>query len=159
MTAWESLLWTLWVPKVRSAIKYVPQIRSQADCRSNDWDATSPHLAVHLLESWDPLLPDFIRDNILEQLILPKVRKAVETWDSRPSRSGKPPRSLAGIVFPWLPLLGERVEEILGEGKRRIRSVMRNWIVKDGVPPELLRWKKDVSCLGLKFHYSLTHIV
>jgi tuftelin-interacting protein 11 len=81
----------------------------------------------------------------LDQLVLPKVKKAVEQWDARPSRSGKPPKSLAGIVFPWLPLLGERVEEVLGDAKRRIRSVMRAWVVKDGVPPELARWKKDVS--------------
>ncbi|KAK4686900.1 tuftelin-interacting protein 11, partial [Tremellales sp. Uapishka_1] len=131
MTAWESLLWTLWMPKVRSAI-------------NNDWDASSPHVAVHLLESWESILPQFIRDNVLDQLILPKVKKTVESWDPRPSRSGKPPKSLAGIVFPWLPLLGDRVEEVLSEGKRRIKSVMRAWVVKDGVPEELTRWKKDI---------------
>lgn len=107
----------------------------------------SPHAAVHLLESWNPILPPFIRDHVFDQLILPKVKKAVDEWDGRPSRTGKS-RSLAGIVFPWLPLLGERVEEVLEGAKRRIRSVMRSWAVKDGVPEELVRWRTDVSKLG-----------
>jgi tuftelin-interacting protein 11 len=47
-------------------------------------------------------------------------------------------------VFPWLPLLGERIEDVLDGAKRRIRSVLRNWVVKDGVPEELSRWRKDV---------------
>jgi len=96
------------------------------------------------VESWDSILPPFIRDNVIDQLVLPKVKKAVDDWDGQPSRTGKH-RSPAGVVFPWLPLLGERVEEILEGAKRRIRSVMRSWVARDGVPDELSRWKKDVS--------------
>ncbi|OCF31369.1 tuftelin-interacting protein 11 [Kwoniella heveanensis BCC8398] len=131
MTAWESLLWSSWIPKVRSSI-------------NNDWDPASPDAAVHLLESWDPILPPFIRDNVLDQLILPKVKAAIEMWDPRKARLSKSSRSLASIVFPWLPLLGDRSEEILDGAKRRIRSVLRNWVVKDGVPEELGRWRNDV---------------
>lgn len=85
-----------------------------------------------------------MRDNILDQLILPKVKKAVDEWSPKPSRSGKV-RSLAGIVFPWLPLLGTRIEEIMELAKRRIKSVLRSWVVRDGVPGELEKWRKDVS--------------
>ncbi|WWC97836.1 hypothetical protein V866_004723 [Kwoniella sp. B9012] len=131
MSAWESLLWSLWLPKVRSAI-------------NNDWDPSSPHAAVHLLESWEPILPAFIRDNVMDQLILPKVKAAIEQWDPRRSKYGKQAGSLASIVFPWLPLLGDRGDDILEGAKRRIRSVLRNWVVKDGVPDELARWKKNV---------------
>ena len=111
---------------------------------SNEWSASAPQVAVHLLESWAPILPAFIHDNILDQLILPKVRQAMEEWDGRSSRSGKT-RSLSSIVFPWLPLLGHRMEEVLEAAKRRIRHVMRKWVVRDGVPEELSRWRKDVS--------------
>ncbi|KAK8843422.1 hypothetical protein IAR55_007079 [Kwoniella newhampshirensis] len=131
MTAWESLIWSLWLPKVRSTI-------------NNDWDPLRPHPAVHLLESWDSILPLFIRDNILDQLVLPKVKTTVEHWDPRKNTLEKKPKSLASIVFPWLPLLGERVEEVLEGAKRRIRSFLRSWVVKDGVPEELAHWKKDV---------------
>lgn len=99
-----------------------------------------------LLESWTPILPPFIRDNILDQLILPKIKKAVDEWSPKPSRSGKV-RSLAGVVFPWLSLLGPRMEEVVELAKRRIRSVLRGWQVNEGVPAELAKWRKDVSHL------------
>ena len=97
------------------------------------------------MESWNPILPAFIRDNILDQLVLPKVKKAVDAWDPKRSKVGSVRISLAGIVFPWLPMLGDRVEEVLGDAKRRIKSVMRNWSIRDPPPEELVRWKKDVS--------------
>ena len=124
--------------------------------RSNEWNAASSYEAVHLIEAWEPILPPFIRDNILDQLILPKLRKAVEEWNGRPSKSGKP-RMLAGIVFPWLPLLGERAEEVLEAAKRRIRSVMRSWTVRSGVVEELTKWRKDVSIFWLT-HYIFTEV-
>ena len=92
------------------------------------------------------ILSPFIRDNVLDQLILPKLKKAVDEWDGRPSRSGKI-RSLAGMVFPWLPLLGEQAEEVLDGAKRRLRSFLRSWSVKNGLPEDLSRWKTDVSLL------------
>lgn len=117
---------------------------------------------MHLLETWSSILPAFMRDNIIDQLILPKVKQAVEDWTPKPSRSGKV-RSLAGIVFPWLPLLGLRMEETTELAKRRIRSVLRSWVVRDGVPAELEKWRKDVSALLFLFsartrldHPSLT---
>ncbi|OXH30890.1 tuftelin-interacting protein 11 [Cryptococcus neoformans] len=131
MTAWESLIWHLWVPKVRSAI-------------NNEWDPLSPNDAVHLVESWEPILPLFVKDNILDQLVLPKVKVAIEQWDPKRNKRERRPKSLASIVFPWLPLLGERVDEVMDLAKRRIRHVMRSWVVKDGVPEELSRWRKDV---------------
>ncbi len=100
---------------------------SRADV-SNEWDASKP-FQRSLLESWSPILPHFIRDNILDQLILPKVKAAVERWGSR---RGEGSTSLANLVFPWLPLLGERMEEVLEDAKRRIRHVLKNWVVKDG---------------------------
>jgi tuftelin-interacting protein 11 len=126
MTAWESVIWNLWLPKVRSTI-------------NNDWDAHHPRAAIHLIESWEPILPAFIRDNILDQLILPKVRKAVDEWDTK-----RQTVSLYKIVWPWFSVLGERMDEILEASKRRIRSILRHWVVKDGVPKELGRWKKDI---------------
>ncbi|KAL7421203.1 hypothetical protein Q5752_004088 [Cryptotrichosporon argae] len=131
MTAWESLLWNMWLPPVRSAI-------------NNEWAPEQPLQAVHLLESWAPLLSPFITHNILDQLVLPKLRRAMEAWDGRPARTGKPAKSLAGMLFPWLPVLGTRSGEVLDDGKRRVRSLVRRWNVGDGVPAELARWKADV---------------
>lgn len=130
MTAWESFLWHRWLPKVRSAI-------------NNEWTPENPWPAVHLVESWDSLLPDFIRDNVLDQLVLPKVKDALESTSGRAVRGNKQ-ASLASMLFPWLPLLGERHNELLEEGKRRIRAVLRRWKPSEGVPKDLLPWKRDI---------------
>lgn len=113
---------------------------------------------MHLLESWDPLLPPFIRDNVIDQLVLPKVKAAADEWDPRRSKAVKGPKSLAGVIFPWLPLLGSRVEDVMDGAKRRLRTALRKWVVKDGVADELSRWKKDVST-SLFVYSSLTRQV
>jgi len=48
---------------------------------------------------------------------------------------------LHAIIFPWLPHVGLRVEEVLGDARRKLKSQMRGWTPIDGVPPDILVWK------------------
>ncbi|KAF7317000.1 G-patch domain-containing protein [Mycena chlorophos] len=123
MTPFESLLWNVWLPKVRTAI-------------NNDWDPQDPQPATRLYEAWAAFLPPFIRDNILDQLILPKVKKAVADWN--PKRATV---TLRNIVFPWLPHLGLRMEDVVGDARRKIKGLLRSWTVTDEVPVDLGAWK------------------
>jgi tuftelin-interacting protein 11 len=127
MTPFESLLWNVWLPRVRSSI-------------NNDWDPCKPQPAVRLYEAWATFLPPFIRDNFLDQLILPKVSKAVADWNLR--RSDVP---LKTLVFPWLPHVGLRMEEFLGDARRKIKSVLRGWDITEGVPDDLVAWREVFS--------------
>ncbi|EIW79317.1 TFP11-domain-containing protein, partial [Coniophora puteana RWD-64-598 SS2] len=128
MTPFESLLWNVWLPRVRTTV-------------NNDWDPYDATPAVKLYETWSSFLPPFVRDNILDQLILPKVSKAVADWS--PKRMG----SLQSLVFPWLPHLGLRMEDVMNEAKRKLRSVLRSWTVADDIPSDLKTWKSvfDIS--------------
>lgn len=126
MTPFESLLWNVWLPKVRTSL-------------NNDWSPEIPQPAVKLYEAWSTFLPPFIRDNMLDQLILPKVQKTVADWNPRRS-----PVSLQTIVFPWLPHVGLRLEDVVGDAKRKMRSLLRAWSVEDDMPKNLVAWK-DVS--------------
>lgn len=126
MTPFESLLWNVWLPKVRTSL-------------NNDWSAEEPQQAVKLYELWSAFLPTFIRDNLLDQLIVPKVQKAVANWNPRQAKV-----PLGTIVFPWLPFVGTRMEDIVGDGKRKIRNLIRGWIIDEAVPNDLIAWK-DVS--------------
>jgi tuftelin-interacting protein 11 len=127
MTPFESLLWNVWLPRVRSSI-------------NNDWDPCKPQPAVRLYEAWATFLPPFIRDNFLDQLILPKVSKAVADWNLR--RSDVP---LKILVFPWLPHVGLRMEELLGDARRKLKSVLRGWDITEGVPDDLVAWREVFS--------------
>lgn len=138
MTAFEALLWTQWLPRVRSAV--------------NTWSPTDAGPLVDLFVAWRPLLPQFLQDNIFDQLVLPKVSAAIADWDPRSTSTG----SLHGIVFPWLEHAGrERMEDILDQSKRRVRGWLGSWRAKDGVPKGLAVWrdvfsKKDWDSLMLK---------
>ncbi|KAG6891177.1 hypothetical protein C0995_008429 [Termitomyces sp. Mi166 len=124
MTPFESLLWNVWLPKVRT-------------CINNDWSPEIPVPAIKLYEAWCTFLPAFIRDNVLYQLILPKVQKAVDNWNPKRDQV-----SLQSIIFPWLPHVGLRMEDVLGDARRKIKSLLRSWMVGEKVPAELPAWKE-----------------
>lgn len=128
MTPFESLLWNVWLPRLRTSL-------------NNDWAPQDPTPAVKLYEAWSTFLPPFIRDNVLDQLILPKVHKAVADWSAR-----KDTVSLRALVFPWLPHLGLRLEEVLGDAKRKVKSLLRAWTTDEEVPKDLKAWKEVRSC-------------
>ncbi|KDE07376.1 hypothetical protein MVLG_02417 [Microbotryum lychnidis-dioicae p1A1 Lamole] len=132
MSAYETMLWTIWLPRVRTAI-------------NNYWSAADPTPVVQLYQAWFPLLPRFLIDNFLDQLVLPKVLQAIQEWT--PTRRGsalkmaRPP--LHQIVFPWLEVVGQqgRAEGVLDESKRRVRGWLKGWKSSDGVPQGLEAWK------------------
>ncbi|KAE9388629.1 TFP11-domain-containing protein [Gymnopus androsaceus JB14] len=107
MTLFKSLLWNVWLPKVRTAI-------------NNEWSPKAPQPALKLYEAWSTFLPLFIRDNMLDQLILPKVQKAVADWNAKLDQV-----LLQTIVFPWLPHVGLFV----GDARRKLKSLLRIWIL------------------------------
>ncbi|KAG7439779.1 TFP11-domain-containing protein [Guyanagaster necrorhizus] len=123
MTPFESLLWCVWLPRVRTSI-------------NNEWSAQSPGSAVKLYEAWSSFLPTFISDNFLDQLILPKVQKAVSTW-----RHKQDTVTLQAIVFPWLPHVGLRLEEVIGDARRKVKNLLRSWMAGDDIPKDLIAWK------------------
>ncbi|GAA5905277.1 uncharacterized protein JCM6883_006345 [Sporobolomyces salmoneus] len=133
MTAFESFMWTVWLPKIRSAI-------------NNDWSASNPSPAIALFTTWSPLLPSFLFSNILDQLILPKLSSAISDWSPSSYKRGQAP-GLHTIVFPWLEVAGEeRMEGLLEECKRRVRGwVKTGWKAKEGVPQGLEVWKDAFS--------------
>ena len=138
MTPYESLLWNSWLPRVRSSL-------------NNDWSPEDPLPAVRLYEAWSSFLPPFIRDNFFDQLVLPKVNKAVGDWNPRKSTV-----SLQKLVFPWLPHIGLRLDEVLGDARRKVRSVLRAWTVSDAIPEDLGAWREVCSSSSIARAAALT---
>jgi len=143
MTPFDSWLWHAWLPRVRSAI-------------NNEWAVEVPQPVIRLYEVWANFLPGFIRDNFFDQLVLPKLQKAIADWSPRKSNA-----PLHSLIFPWLPHVGLRVEEVLGDARRKLKSQMRGWTPSDGIPLDFLVWK-DVRCVILSHWRKLissTHLI
>ncbi|KAH8926489.1 TFP11-domain-containing protein [Atractiella rhizophila] len=126
MTAFESLMWNSWLPKVRSAI-------------NNRWDPSDSTPVIELFKSHAPILPSFISDNFIAQLLIPKLLSSIASWNPRS------PHSLASVVLPWLEVVGERpLEPVVEEAKRKVAWWMKGWRVRDGFP-SIGVWKGVMS--------------
>ncbi|KAF9183347.1 hypothetical protein BGZ51_002730 [Haplosporangium sp. Z 767] len=115
MTAYESLLNHHWLPKVRTAL-------------NNEWNARDCDPVIELLEAWaPPLLPLFIQDNIVTQLILPKLQKEIDQWSPKDSLM------LHTFIHPWLPVIGAARldQELFGDIRRKLASGLAAWHVLD----------------------------
>ncbi|CAG8655416.1 10587_t:CDS:10 [Acaulospora morrowiae] len=124
MTPYESMMYSVWLPKVRSAI-------------NNSWNARDFDPVIRLLENWNPLLPVFICDNITNQLIMPKLMREVDMWN---------PKTDTGMIHqwlhPWLPLLGERMDPLYVTIRQKFRLILQNWDPTDSLAFAILKpWK------------------
>jgi len=128
MTPFESMMFTIWLPKVRSAI-------------NNTWNPREPEPIIQLLEAWTPpVLPLFIYENIIDQLILPKLSKAVSDWDPR-----NDPVQIHTWIHPWLPTLKAwRLSGIFTSIRQKLAVVLRQWHPSDESALHILQPWKDV---------------
>ncbi|KAI8845591.1 GC-rich sequence DNA-binding factor-like protein-domain-containing protein [Chytridium lagenaria] len=137
MTPFEALLYNVWLPSVRSAI-------------NNSWSASNPDPFIHLLEAWYPttvipeissvhgilehtnpkspqILPPWLFANILTQLLMPKLRRAVDDWN--PKKLGQ--IAVHTWLFPWLPVLGEMFHELFEPVQRKFAIMFSEWFPDD----------------------------
>jgi tuftelin-interacting protein 11 len=130
-TPYESMMYTVWFPKVRSAI-------------TNTWDVYDPTPLQALLEAWEGLIPSFILSQILDKLIVPKLDEAVAAWNPKKKRSASPPHLW---LFPWLQFLaGHHVDPksssgLVSDVKRKFRHLIDAWDFRRGVIPGLQQWR------------------
>ncbi|GES77671.1 TFP11-domain-containing protein [Rhizophagus clarus] len=110
MTPYESMMYSVWLPKIRSAI-------------NNMWNVRDYDPAIKLLENWKPpLLPMFIYDNIIDQLIMPKLTREVDSWNPNTDT-----QMIHQWLHPWLPLLRERMEPLYLTIRQKFRSSLQRW--------------------------------
>lgn len=88
---YSSLLLSSIVPLFRTAVE--------------EWDPRNHQPMAALLDAWSKLLPVWTLDNILEQIVLPRIVRCVEAWD--PMSDTVPVHIW---ILPWTGLLGDKME-------------------------------------------------
>lgn len=137
-TPFESLIYTIWLPKIRSAITH--------------WDVHDPQPLIALVQSWRQLLPSFVFSNLMDQLIIQRLSSALQSWNPRKHKHHKHQKKADSALphiwlFPWLPLLPpyhldpKSTSSLLGDVKRKFRLVLDTWDISQGVLPGLSEWR------------------
>ncbi|XP_071871331.1 tuftelin-interacting protein 11-like isoform X1 [Bombus fervidus] len=113
MHPYDHLVWNSWMPSIRGAIQ--------------QWTCRQPEPLIELIEHWIPLLPNWILENILDMLVLPKLTLEVEEWN--PLTDTVP---IHTWIHPWIPLLRNRLDTLIYPIiRRKLGSALGGWHPSD----------------------------
>ncbi|KAL1889781.1 hypothetical protein Cpir12675_005646 [Ceratocystis pirilliformis] len=127
-SAYESLMYKVWLPKVLSAIR--------------TWDVHDPTQMLSLVTAWKPLLPPFVYAQLIAEVVR-NLDAALSEWNPRKNRKSMPPHVW---LFPWLSLLPPHHLDPRGSGlvadvKRKLRALVGSWDFAKGTVPGLTAWE------------------
>ncbi|KAG6005240.1 hypothetical protein E4U21_000319 [Claviceps maximensis] len=129
-TAYESMMYKIWLPKAVAAVR--------------EWDPLEPGPMLDVVESWNVLLPPFVRAQIMDH-VARKLEAAISDWNPKKKRqSHQLPHSW---LFPWLQYLPPYHLDVKGTGlvadvKRKFRHLIDAWEFERGTVPGLKQWQE-----------------
>ncbi|XP_061906818.1 tuftelin-interacting protein 11 [Entelurus aequoreus] len=140
MDPYHRLLWEVWIPVMRSSV--------------SGWQPRTVAPMVDCVEIWSPLLPAWISDHLLEQFILPRLQREVDSWN--PLTDTVPIHSW---IHPWLPLLQSRLEPLYPPIRSKLANALQRWHPSDASARLILQPWKDVFTPGAWEAFMVKNII
>ncbi|XP_005874655.1 PREDICTED: tuftelin-interacting protein 11-like [Myotis brandtii] len=138
--AFHRLIWEDWMPFVRKSV--------------TQWQPRICEPMVDFLDNWVHIIPVWVLDNILDQLIFPKLQKEVENWN--PLTDTVPIHSW---IHPWLPLMQARLEPLYSPIRSKLSNALQKWHPSDSSAKLILQPWKDVFTPGSWEAFMVKNIV
>ncbi|XP_048777997.2 tuftelin-interacting protein 11-like [Ostrea edulis] len=120
MDVFQRLLWDVWLPYLRTTIL--------------KWNVRVCNPIIEVLETWLPVLPPWIMENIFDQLVLPRLLQEVENWN--PLTDTMP---IHAWLHPWLPLMKDKLEPLYAPIRHKIANALINWHPSDASAKVILQ--------------------
>nr|XP_039257715.1 tuftelin-interacting protein 11-like [Styela clava]XP_039257716.1 tuftelin-interacting protein 11-like [Styela clava]XP_039257717.1 tuftelin-interacting protein 11-like [Styela clava] len=137
---YQYLVWEVWMPRVRTA--------------TYQWNVRDCDSMVELVEQWMPLLPSWILENLLMQLILPRLQQEVESWNPLTD-----PVPLHSWIHPWLPLLEQKMEPLYAPIRQKLGNALQMWHPRDPSAKVILEPWHEVFSRGSWDAFIIKNIV
>jgi tuftelin-interacting protein 11 len=121
---YPALVWSCIIPYFRKA--------------AADWDPKNHTQMAALLDAWSSLLPEWMLDNVLEQIVLSRLTQAVTVWD--------PLTDIIPIhmwILPWSNILGSKMHgNVYKTICDKLSKAFREWYPQDRSALAMIRpWK------------------
>lgn len=127
-TPYETMMYEQWYRTLASSVR--------------EWNVREPDQLIAVIEAWDPLIPPFVRAQLLQDIIR-KLDDALQKWQPKKHTQNLPHR----WIFPWLPYLPavhldpKSSTGLVADVRRKFRQLIDAWDFKRGVIPGLKQWK------------------
>ena len=124
MNDYEHLLWTCLIPPLRNAIMGL-------------WSPREPEPLLKVLAVWQPVLPSWMLRNIIDQLVMPRLRAEVEAWDPRTD-----PVPLHQWLQPLATVAPAALQELYPTVRFKLAACLQAWQPDDpSALAMLLPWR------------------
>jgi tuftelin-interacting protein 11 len=128
-TSYETMMYKCWLPRVLQSIR--------------EWDPLEPSPMLNLVDSWDDLLPPFVRAQLINAIVR-ALENTLSEWNPKKKRqSHNLPHTW---LFPWLQHLppyhlDPKGTGIVADVRRKFRQLIEAWDFSRGVVPGLAQWR------------------
>lgn len=125
---YNNLVWSTWMPVIRATV--------------STWSPRDCDPLIRLLDIWKPIIPMWIMENLLEQVILPQINSEVLQWN--PLTDTVP---IHVWIHPWIPLMGQRLQDsVYPIIEDKLGTALTSWHPSDRSAKLMLRpWQPAMS--------------
>ena len=136
---YDSILWDVWTPLFRRQFLAHPSLKQ-------------PESAISFLEAWQYLMPKWLLDNLLQQIVIPRLVQEVDGWDPLTD-----PVPVHSWIHPWLLLMdGHSLEPLYRVVRDKLARALSSWYPSDMSAKIILQpWKGVMSPASLDDFFSV----